>query len=1238
MIVVFVIDTSPSMGQPLAEGSSNKERSAGSGMSRLDLAKMAVEDVVRGLGKRVAEHNVKLQQQPHLQKSFRNLGLGFSPNDEFLLLSTGRQHTQQPATAACGAGGRLLVGYGDHIMEQHAVDNPADQPVPHQNNTDGFQRELKRLKAAPWAPSNVKPDGSPEKLNKFPEDGGGAIGLNAALSAGLQLLSRHRLSYRATENYGMGRLPSPAVLNPSGGPSTNALQPACLILITDGVCLRSPPTEGGGTLQLQYGNMPLREFYQEPFRWDQRIFCMGVGGRDGITSTQYLHPHLRALCEVTGGSHMMLRTSASLSHSTDLLLKMIAPPRPRDLPLPDPLRLQAQHHPVVGANGTFVSGGPVCSFQALEGDLEGGTPTKFRAMLLYVPHQYAQVTGLEGQEVFHPPTWCIPESFFPSKNFDTLPPRPAQPNLIFARYPARLGSKSFDPLNVMKAIHRLDHLIVANRKCALTGQATLQQTRLFSHDVYIIEWVSLDGKPARGPLSPHGMEYFPVLVLGAGRSSLSDGEANYLNVGILHVPSGTSTLASSLASGARLSTLTLLPPEPHVLLPLLIRAAEAEHRALKKAGAVEGKEATGKGGATAGLIQKQTAGSRTVHLDEHWRTEFRAYLFRLPPYYQNALKWSLRAVLPAAAHSLLNTDGIDGALASQCFSKNCFQKIRNAEQIARDTNERLERQELELRRRGAQVFDVPSRGDQQPPTKAGWPFNQNAEASKPAQPTIGYGQYDPRSSTDSFLAAIRNLPAPWRIRTLGGKAKEIKLENASQDGASDAAQGTLGIGRNVAEALGDLPANCLMAYYESRRRWIFGGSGLSTRGLFVEGVNNDGSNVQYCGAKPNAMEESLLSLSGIGVSTMNATTTAKMGDYRERLLWSRAPVVGYGPNDAAGVAATNSANGSPKWSVDDDAMPIAFFDPRTGEFADSVQARVRSRLMVNFGNPYKDKRADSLIPEKYLSQCPSMKQGAGPGDESDPRTPPGSPPHDSFSTMEGEGEAVFAGKPLSRKSPTRKSPSQTDTSDEKTGSEAKRRKLDTEAMIEETPTTDNGESDENSGLVKPSSSRLGKPACPKGTPPPPPPKVPIKKPPPPPNPNQARPPPPPTQQAPPSTAIAKPPPLQPPTAKVPPVPPPRPQQNPPAPKPANLKPPPPQAQAQTQAQVQLQPQQQKRPSVVVPPPPPTIDMQSPDKRPKVDLPPGWMCVWSKSQNRWYFFDTKTNKSVWEWPPPGGLTK
>jgi hypothetical protein len=52
----------------------------------------------------------------------------------------------------------------------------------------------------------------------------------------------------------------------------------------------------------------------------------------------------------------------------------------------------------------------------------------------------------------------------------------------------------------------------------------------------------------------------------------------------------------------------------------------------------------------------------------------------------------------------------------------------------------------------------------------------------------------------------------------------------------------------------------------------------------------------------------------------------------------------------------------------------------------------------------------------------------------------------------------------------------------------------------------------------------------------------------------------------------------------------------------------------------------------VPPPPQADSPQSPDYKPQVNLPPGWMSAWSKSQKRWYFFDTKTNKSVWKWPP------
>ena len=46
MIVVFVIDTSPSMGKPLVECTNDDNNRDSSSMSRLDLAKMAVEEVL----------------------------------------------------------------------------------------------------------------------------------------------------------------------------------------------------------------------------------------------------------------------------------------------------------------------------------------------------------------------------------------------------------------------------------------------------------------------------------------------------------------------------------------------------------------------------------------------------------------------------------------------------------------------------------------------------------------------------------------------------------------------------------------------------------------------------------------------------------------------------------------------------------------------------------------------------------------------------------------------------------------------------------------------------------------------------------------------------------------------------------------------------------------------------------------------------------------------------------------
>jgi hypothetical protein len=329
-----------------------------------------------------------------------------------------------------------------------------------------------------------------------------------------------------------------------------------------------------------------------------------------------------------------------------------------------------------------------------------------------------------------------------------------------------------------------------------------------------------------------------------------------------------------------------------------------------------------------------------------------------------------------------------------------------------------------------------------------------------------------------------------------------------------------------------------------------------------------------------------------------------MGDFKERLLWSRQPVVGYGSNDSTGSATTTAADGSPIWSADDDALPISFFDPKTGEFTDSVQTRIRARLMINFGNPYKDKRGDSLVPQNFINQRPPLQNEWSEQSKSGQMTPPGSPPHGE-SLSDGEDEANFAG---------RRPPSPSRRRDRDGDHIPKSNK-----KVKSNPQTREGQSDLSKQKRSNSST------------------VPMK---PQPPPSNMKPPPPSSKPVP--SSHFKPPS---PAVKIKPPPPPSnlganmntmDQSNKTALQQTRHRPPPPPS----------KPQGVKKP----PPPPPKQksvvdvkqnttspeDLQSPNKKPKVNLPPGWISVWSKSQKRWYYFDQTTNKSVWVWPPPGGI--
>ena len=286
-----------------------------------------------------------------------------------------------------------------------------------------------------------------------------------------------------------------------------------------------------------------------------------------------------------------------------------------------------------------------------------------------------------------------------------------------------------------------------------------------------------------------------------------------------------------------------------------------------------------------------------------------------------------------------------------------------------------------------------------------------------------------------------------------------------------------------------------------------------------------------------------------------------------------------------------------------------------------------------------------MIPEEYFSQRP--KRGMEDDGTGGPMTPPTSPPRDTFSASEGEGEAVFAGKPIARSSSRKSSPRNEDSLDRK--SQAKRQKISPEKQSSQTLTSAiESKAGGTMGSQKGSSHLHGKVEKQKDE------KQVVAPPQPPPPPRRrhsqtAPPPPPPPPKGPPARKVAKPPPPPPPggsqSIKKPP-PPPTPGST------APLKPPPPtkiiappplskqmqhvkRPQAGQEAspdlpKVNLPWQHVKRPQAGQEVSP---DLQTADVKPNVNLPPGWMCVWSKSQKRWYFFNTKNNKSVWQWPPP-----
>ena len=227
----------------------------------------------------------------------------------------------------------------------------------------------------------------------------------------------------------------------------------------------------------------------------------------------------------------------------------------------------------------------------------------------------------------------------------------------------------------------------------------------------------------------------------------------------------------------------------------MFQLAETEVQVLKK---TESKEIGPKSGALAGLIKKKNnsaAAARAIHMDDDWKSDFRAYLFRLPHYYLPAIRHVLSPMLPPSILPLLNFEGHE-SLPFPCYSPICLHKIQNGEKVARDGNDWLKGMEQRMHRhRSMQEAQLQSTERNSVMLKKG--LQQGGDAV-----SFGYGHYDPCVPEHRYLNSLRNLPPPKKDKKLQAKT-------------------------GVLDPITLLPSSCLLAFYESRRRWIFGGTGLS---------------------------------------------------------------------------------------------------------------------------------------------------------------------------------------------------------------------------------------------------------------------------------------------------------------------------------------------------------------------------------------------------------------------------
>ncbi|XP_053312294.1 integrator complex subunit 6 [Spea bombifrons] len=227
----------------------------------------------------------------------------------------------------------------------------------------------------------------------------GLTTLGQSLRTAFDLLNLNRL-VTGIDNYGQGRNPF-------------FLEPAIIIVITDGSKLT---TSSGVQDELHLPlNSPLpgSELTKEPFRWDQRLFALvlRLPGATSVEPEQAMAVSLdesciTPMCDVTGGRSYCVCSQRMLNQCLESLVQKVQS----------------------GVVINFEKSGPDPPLP------DDGLPDMVKSVGPQAWHScrkliYVRPNPKTGVPLGH---WPIPESFWPDQNSPTLPPRTSHPVVKFS--------------------------------------------------------------------------------------------------------------------------------------------------------------------------------------------------------------------------------------------------------------------------------------------------------------------------------------------------------------------------------------------------------------------------------------------------------------------------------------------------------------------------------------------------------------------------------------------------------------------------------------------------------------------------------------------------------------------------------------------------------------------------------------------------------------------------------------